>query len=130
MNPAVSEKAPAVSRDSAEEHSLQDIPIIGEVSPGVVRARILADNLTFWERVIIFVCLFLLAYVYGLDGTLRYVYQVRNHLLTYTLFAKKVNKPYATSGFGTHSTLATINVIRAVIAAAAQVRKHSEFNGS
>lgn len=39
----------------------------------------------------------------GLDGTLRYTYQ-----------------PYATASFEQHSLLATINVLRAVIAAAAQ----------
>ena len=41
------------------------------------------------------------------DGTLRYAYQ-----------------PTATSKFGNHSLLATINVVRAVVAAAAQVREH------
>ncbi|CAG8972102.1 hypothetical protein HYALB_00011234 [Hymenoscyphus albidus] len=104
-NPAMSEKNPTnFTRVSAEERSIRDeIDIVGEESPGVVRARILADHLTTWESVRIFVSLFFLAYVYGLDGTLRYVYQ-----------------PYATSGFGTHSTLATINVLRAIIAAAAQ----------
>ncbi|XP_044714459.1 siderophore iron transporter [Hirsutella rhossiliensis] len=43
------------------------------------------------------------AYAYGLDGTLRYAYQ-----------------PVASASFGVHSLQATINVVRAVIAAAAQ----------
>ncbi|KAH8592033.1 siderochrome-iron uptake transporter [Bisporella sp. PMI_857] len=90
-------------RRSIEERSIEEIDIIGETSPGVRRARILADNLNPFDRVVVFICLFLLAYVYGLDGTLRYVYQ-----------------PYATAGFKTHSTLATVNVLRNVIAAASQ----------
>lgn len=45
-------------------------------APGVRRAEILAEHLTDWERAFIFASLFLLAYVYGLDGSLRYVYQV------------------------------------------------------
>ncbi|KAF2813544.1 siderochrome-iron transporter-like protein Sit1 [Mytilinidion resinicola] len=90
-------------RISIEEQSVEEIDIIGDTSPGVRRARILKDNLSTLDQIIIFLCLFLLAYVYGLDGALRSIYQ-----------------PYATSGFATHSTLATINVLRSVIAAAAQ----------
>lgn len=78
IKPVVPEKmaTPAV-RVSSDEQSIEEIDIFGDTSPGVRRARILADNLSILDRIIIFVCLFLLAYVYGLDGTLRYVYQVR-----------------------------------------------------
>ncbi|KAF5496474.1 Siderophore iron transporter 1 [Colletotrichum fructicola] len=55
------------------------------------------------DRVFIFFGVFLVAYAYGLDGTLRYAYQ-----------------PTATSSYATHSLLASINVLRSVIAAAAQ----------
>ncbi|KAE8452619.1 hypothetical protein EG329_013878 [Mollisiaceae sp. DMI_Dod_QoI] len=91
------------ARVSNDEEFLEEIDIIGDTSPGVRRAKILADNLSPLDRIIIFVCLFLVAYVFGLDGTLRYVYQ-----------------PYATARFKSHSTLATINVLRSVIATAAQ----------
>lgn len=44
-----------------------------------------------------------MAYAYGLDGTIRYTYQAT-----------------ATSSYALHSLLATINVLRSIIAAAAQ----------
>ena len=81
-----------------------DTPLIGKKSPGVIRIEALAAHITLWDHVAIFFGVFLIAYAYGLDGTLRYTYQ-----------------PTATSSFGGHSTLATINTIRAVVAAAAQV---------
>lgn len=80
-----------------------DAPIIGSKSPGVARIEALNAHMSLTNRCCIFFSLFLVAYAYGLDGTLRYTYQ-----------------PYATSSFSTHSTLATINVLRSVIAAAAQ----------
>ncbi|POR32101.1 Siderophore iron transporter 1 [Tolypocladium paradoxum] len=72
-------------------------------SPGVARVEALSSAITFTDRIFIFLGVFLVAYAYGLDGTLRYAYQ-----------------PIATASFGVHSLLATINVVRAVIAAAAQ----------
>lgn len=67
------------------------------------RIEALSAAITTADRICIFIGVFLLAYTYGLDGTLRYAYQ-----------------PYATGSFGSHSLLSTINVIRSVIAAAAQ----------
>ena len=78
-------------------------PIFGEKSPGVVRIEALTSVITRVDRCFIFFGIFIVAYAYGLDGTLRYTYQ-----------------PYATSSFKSHSLLAAINVLRAVIAAAAQ----------
>lgn len=72
-------------------------------SPGVARVEALSQALTLFDRIFIFISIFLVAYVYGLDGTLRYTYQT-----------------YATSSFEEHSLLSTVNVVRAVIAAAAQ----------
>lgn len=72
-------------------------------SPGVLRMEAIHSVMTRWDRVFIFFGVFLIAYAYGLDGTLRYAYQ-----------------PTATADFGKHSLNASINVIRAVIAAAAQ----------
>ncbi|SPQ26752.1 8d9a960b-0e8a-4734-8f53-5ec0d10c0c68 [Thermothielavioides terrestris] len=78
-------------------------PSMSDKSPGVRRVEALASVLTTWDRVFIFVGVFLVAFAYGLDGTLRYTYQ-----------------PYATASFSQHSLLATVNVLRSVIAAAAQ----------
>ncbi len=72
-------------------------------SAGVRRAEALAAVLTTWDRVFIFFGVFLVAFAYGLDGTLRWAYQ-----------------PLATASFSQHSLLATVNVLRSVIAAAAQ----------
>lgn len=73
-------------------------------SPGVLRIEALNAHTSLVNRCFIFFGLFLVAYAYGLDGSLRGVYQ-----------------PHATADFKSHSTLATINVLRSVIAAAAQV---------
>lgn len=72
-------------------------------SPGVARVEVLSAGITLTDRICIFTGVFLLAYAYGLDGTLRYAYQ-----------------PVASASFGAHSLQATINVVRSVIAAAAQ----------
>ena len=67
-------------------------PLIGAESPGVARIKALNAHTSFANRCCIFFGIFLVAYAYGLDGTLRYTYQ-----------------PYATAGFQEHSTLATIS---------------------
>lgn len=72
-------------------------------SPGVARVEALSAAITRSDRIFIFLGVFLIAYAYGLDGTLRYTYQ-----------------PYALASFNSHSLLSTINIIRSVIAAAAQ----------
>lgn len=72
-------------------------------SPGVVRIEAISSVITTTDRWFIFFGVFIIAYAYGLDGTLRYSYQ-----------------PYATASYASHSLLSTINVVRAVIAAAAQ----------
>ncbi|KAF2031580.1 siderochrome-iron transporter-like protein Sit1 [Setomelanomma holmii] len=77
--------------------------LIGAKSPGVARIEALNAHTPLANRCFIFFGLFLIAYAYGLDGTLRYTYQ-----------------PYATAGFLQHSTLATVNVLRSIISAAAQ----------
>ena len=72
-------------------------------SPGVARIEAINQAITRTDRIFIFIGIFFIAYAYGLDGTLRYAYQ-----------------PSATADFSTHSLLSTINVLRAVIACAAQ----------
>lgn len=72
-------------------------------SPGVARISAISSVITNRDRVFIFLGVFLVAYAYGLDGTVRYVYQ-----------------PYATSTFQNQSLVSTVSTLRAVIAAAAQ----------
>jgi hypothetical protein len=49
---------------------------LGQGSPGVRRIEIINANFTLVDRVCLFLSIFLIAYVYGLDGTVRYTYQV------------------------------------------------------
>ena len=77
--------------------------ILSTKSPGVSRIEAVTSVITRTDRIFLFLSVFLVAYAYGLDGTLRYTYQ-----------------PYATASYASHSLLATVNVLRAVIAAATQ----------
>jgi SIT family siderophore-iron:H+ symporter-like MFS transporter len=100
--------SPGVERKEALETdqgivSDDDISILKEKSPGVIRIEAFTAALTTLDRFFIYFGIFLIAYVYTLDGVLRYTFQ-----------------PIATASWGEHSLLATINVVRAVIAAAAQ----------
>ncbi|ETW83548.1 major facilitator superfamily [Heterobasidion irregulare TC 32-1] len=79
------------------------VNLLGDKSPGVKRIEAISASFTRWSKISLFVSIFLVAYAYGLDGTVRYTYQ-----------------SYATNSYATHSLLATVNVLRAVIAAAAQ----------
>lgn len=79
------------------------VTLLGDKSPGVKRIEAISASFTRWSKISLFVSIFLVAYAYGLDGTVRYTYQ-----------------SYATNSYATHSLLATVNVLRAVIAAAAQ----------
>ncbi|KAJ5266456.1 hypothetical protein N7478_009264 [Penicillium angulare] len=72
-------------------------------SPGVARIEAINASLTRNDRMLMFIGVFLVGYAYGLDSQVRSTYQ-----------------SYATSSFGQHSLLATVNVARSVIAAAAQ----------
>lgn len=89
--------------DDSRQLSRQSSLTVDEKSPGVIRVEALSSVMTLADRIFIFFGVFLIAYAYGLDGTLRYTYQ-----------------PYATASFDDHSLLSSINVLRAVIAAAAQ----------
>lgn len=101
------DQTPTNDVNAAAVHNGEHIPASRAVrdlkSPGVARVEAISSAITFTDRIFIFFGIFLIAYVYGLDGTLRYTYQT-----------------YATSDFGQHSLLSTVNVVRAVIAAAAQ----------
>lgn len=76
---------------------------LNDQSAGVNRIEALAAVLTLKDRFFLFFGVFLVAYAYGLDGTVRYTFQT-----------------YATASYSEHSLLAAINVLRSVIAAAAQ----------
>ena len=77
--------------------------VAAEKSAGVVRIEAINEVLTRKDRIFLFLGVFLIAYAYGLDGTVRYTYQAT-----------------ATASMGHHSLLATVNTLRAVIAAVAQ----------
>ncbi|KAF5557919.1 siderophore iron transporter 1 [Fusarium phyllophilum] len=72
-------------------------------SPGVQRIKAMSEVITLADRIFIFFGVFLIAYAYGLDGTVRYAYQ-----------------PSALNSFHEHSLQSSVNTLRAVIAAAAQ----------
>lgn len=83
--------------DDSKSVTPVDKPVLNEEkSPGVARIEALNAHTSLVNRCFIFFGLFLVAYAYGLDGSLRGVYQ-----------------PYATAGFETHSTLATIGMYAA-----------------
>lgn len=101
------DKTPKDQPHSPDREDHGPTNIIGKKSPGVARIEALSAHITTGDRVAIFFGVFLIAYAYGLDGTVRLAYQ-----------------PAATSKFGQHSLLSSINVVRAVVAAAAQVSFH------
>lgn len=72
----VSRSRSRANSDSGSNASSNVMDLVGRTSPGVKRMQIVAAELTTGDRVFIFVSLFLVAYVYGLDGLLRWVYQV------------------------------------------------------
>jgi SIT family siderophore-iron:H+ symporter-like MFS transporter len=77
---------------------------VDTVSPAIQRVEATLPHITYANKLWIFFGIFLVSYSYGLDSILRYNYQ-----------------PIAVSNLGDHSLLATVSVVRAVIAAAAQV---------
>ncbi|KAK4099468.1 MFS general substrate transporter [Parathielavia hyrcaniae] len=93
----------ATDHDQTPRQSSVSAPSLDEKSAGVRRVEAIAAVLTTVDRVVIFLSVFLVAFAYGLDGTVRWAYQ-----------------PYATASFDNHSLLSTVNVLRSVIAAAVQ----------
>lgn len=71
---------------------------------GVRKAELMTAQYQGWKWVgLFYFAAFLCSYVYSLDGNVRYTFQT-----------------YATSSYSQHSLLTTVNVIRAVVAAASQ----------
>lgn len=93
----------AEAGEASSGDALQDIKLIGKTSPGVQRMEAISKHITFKDRILLFITIFVLAYAYTLDNTLRYTFQT-----------------YATASYGQHSLLATVAVIRGVAAAAGQ----------
>ncbi|KAL1631238.1 ferrioxamine B transporter [Neofusicoccum ribis] len=94
---------PAAAGSKAASSQEEEFQLLGATSPGVKRIEAIAAHLTLFDRVFLFIGVFLIAYAYSLDGTVRYTYQTT-----------------ATASFQHHSLLASINVVRSVIAAVGQ----------
>jgi SIT family siderophore-iron:H+ symporter-like MFS transporter len=71
----IDEKAPR-EPENAPVTTQDGTPLLGKKSPGVERVEAIAKHITLVNRIFIFLGVFLIAYAYGLDGTLRYAYQV------------------------------------------------------
>lgn len=66
-----------VGSQQSSDTASEEIEIFGNTSPGVLRMEKLREKITRRDRIFIFASLFIIAYVYGLDSTLRFIYQVR-----------------------------------------------------
>jgi SIT family siderophore-iron:H+ symporter-like MFS transporter len=62
------------SQTSVNEKTL----LLGGKSPGVRRIEAITTQFTNLDRIFIFIGVFLIAYAYGLDSSVRYTYQVRS----------------------------------------------------
>lgn len=67
------------SKNPRNEAVPVDAPVnlLGQSSPGVRRIEIITSHFRLPDRICLFFATFLIAYVYGLDGTVRATYQVR-----------------------------------------------------
>jgi hypothetical protein len=52
------------------------VGLLGKKSPGVMRIEAISAHFRFADRVLVFCGVFLIAYAYGLDGIVRFTYQV------------------------------------------------------
>lgn len=75
----------------------------GDKSPGVRQIEAIARNLTKGHRWVLWIAVFLTAYAYTLDLSVRYSYQF-----------------FALSGFAASAQVSTVAVVRSIVAAAAQ----------
>lgn len=119
----VTDKEDPRVEDHEQTSQLAGTHLLGEQSPGVQRVQIIAQHFTLPNRILFFFGIFLIAYVYGLDGTLRTTFQVHIYITKLSgppAPANGLKKAYATESYSNHSLLATIGVLRGVVAAAAQ----------
>lgn len=70
------EEQSAKATGTAQPIDDAQVILTGEKSPGVARIEAINRHLTFWDRVALFIGVFLIGYAYGLDATVRYTYQV------------------------------------------------------
>lgn len=85
--------------DASSSH--HDIP--QSRAGGVARMDRVSANMTDTQRWLLFLSIFIVGFAYGLEAQVRSAYQ-----------------PYATASFSLHSYLATISVLRSVVAVAVQ----------
>lgn len=69
---------PAEATDTLSNRNSDVPPISDDLSPGVARIAAINRNLTRGDRIGVFIGVFLIAYAYGLDGTIRSTYQVQH----------------------------------------------------
>lgn len=62
--------------EAAPPYAAEDIKLTGKTSPGVKRIEAISKHITFKDRIFLFITIFILAYAYTLDNTLRYTFQV------------------------------------------------------
>lgn len=86
---------------SGDEHSFESGSDVH--AQGVERIAAISAAFNTPLKVVLFVGIFLVAYCYGLDATVRFTYQT-----------------YATNSYSQHSLLGTMNTVRAILAAAIQ----------
>lgn len=91
--------------EKTAQTSLSDVTSTNsqEKSRGIRRVEIISSQYGKVGKFVVFFCLFLVGYSYGLDSSVRYQFQ-----------------SFAQSSYGTHSLIATINIATSVIAVAAQ----------
>ena len=66
-------------RASQSDDDDENAHILGVKSLGVKRIEAISAQFTGIDRVLLFIGIFIVAYAYGLDGTIRYTYQVSSH---------------------------------------------------
>ena len=64
------------SMSQSASSSMENTILVGGKSPGVRRVEAISSQFTTLDRVFIFIGVFLIAYAYGLDSSVRYTYQV------------------------------------------------------
>lgn len=103
-SPPKYEQHPNEKEQELEIHPQEKKVLSTARSFGIRKAEVLAAQYTNPGLLaLLYFSIFICAYAYSLDGTVRFVFQ-----------------GYATNSYSTHSLLATVNVIRSVVAAASQ----------
>ena len=65
------------SQTQVQQDSTSDsTALLDKESPGVRRVQILSSHIHLIDRVFLFASIFLISYVYGLDNSVRSIYQV------------------------------------------------------